>query len=258
MAGLLHKNRNFTEAINYYNRLLEIREKKFGNDHIETADTYNNLGLNYTYVNEYVRAGELLRKALEIREKAFGKRHVETAGSYYALSFYYLQLELTKSISYGIECVSIREELLGINNFETSASLNQLGIAYFFNGSYILAEKCYRKCLEIRKKLLGEEHPETAKIYRNIGLIYDKKGDIKNTLKYLKRSHLMYQNLIGTNYFTLSVCQNISAIYMKQNNFYKSCKYFHGALRIDEVLNGNKNIGMTRHYMAIFKNELKI
>jgi tetratricopeptide (TPR) repeat protein len=255
LASLYYKNRNFIEAISYYTRLLDLREKKFGNDHIETADTYNNLGINYSYINEDNLAGELLGKALEIREKAFGERHVEIASSYYALSLYYLKLDLTKAIKYGIESVSIREELLGINNFETSSSLNRLGIAYFFEGSYTLAGKCYGKCLEIRKKLLGENHPETARIYRNLAVNYERQGDIKRTLKYFKRSYLIYQSTIGTNDYTLKVCENIFGIYNRQNNFYKSCLYFHNALRINEILNDNKNRGRTSYFISTIKKE---
>ena len=69
-----------------------IRKKIFGEDHIDTASSYNDLASVYTSLGEYNQAKELLEKALVIWKKLYGEDHAEVATSYDNLASVYNRL----------------------------------------------------------------------------------------------------------------------------------------------------------------------
>src|SRR5207248_845532 len=58
---------------------LRIYEKAFGVDHINTADTINNLGNTYAKQGKYDETITEYQWALRIYEKAFGVDHINSA-----------------------------------------------------------------------------------------------------------------------------------------------------------------------------------
>ena len=74
--ALVYKSQGkYEEAIKYYFRALEIKEKKQGKDHPSTATTLNNIAVVYDSQGKYEEALKLYFRALEIREKKQGKDH---------------------------------------------------------------------------------------------------------------------------------------------------------------------------------------
>ena len=59
--------------------LLSFKEYKYGVDHINTANTINNLGNTYDSQGKYEEAIGQYERALKIYEKAFGVDHINTA-----------------------------------------------------------------------------------------------------------------------------------------------------------------------------------
>jgi tetratricopeptide (TPR) repeat protein len=62
----------------WHHKALAIREKALGEEHPDTAETYNNIALVYSRQDDYPRALEWYYKALAIQEKALGKEHPRT------------------------------------------------------------------------------------------------------------------------------------------------------------------------------------
>ena len=56
---------------------MRIKEKAFGVDHINTADTINNLGITYKSQGKYDEAIAQYERALKIKEKAGGTSQQE-------------------------------------------------------------------------------------------------------------------------------------------------------------------------------------
>ncbi len=56
-------------------RALELRRQVFGDDHAETAKSYNNLGLCYSNLGRFELAAENARRAAEIQERVLGPNH---------------------------------------------------------------------------------------------------------------------------------------------------------------------------------------
>ena len=61
---------------------MAIRLKVLGEDHPDTATSYNNLASNLNAQGKYGAAEPLFQKALAIRLKVLGEDHPDTATSY--------------------------------------------------------------------------------------------------------------------------------------------------------------------------------
>jgi tetratricopeptide (TPR) repeat protein len=72
---------------------LLIREKLLGEEHLDTASSYNDLALVYNSQNRYEEAEFLSKKALKLREKMLGKEHPSTAITYWRFGLFYKDQE---------------------------------------------------------------------------------------------------------------------------------------------------------------------
>jgi tetratricopeptide (TPR) repeat protein len=72
-TGCLYSEQgNYSKALEYCNKDLEIQEKVLGKDHPNNATSYNNIGNIYNNIGEYKKAFEYHFKALEIFKKNMG------------------------------------------------------------------------------------------------------------------------------------------------------------------------------------------
>jgi tetratricopeptide (TPR) repeat protein len=79
----------YAEAEPLYNRSLAIKEKAFGNDHLNLVITLGNLAALYKSQGRYADAEPLYKRALAIREKALGPDHPDVATSLNNLGLLY-------------------------------------------------------------------------------------------------------------------------------------------------------------------------
>jgi predicted ATP-binding protein involved in virulence len=79
----------YEKAEPLYLKALKISEKVLGEEHPNTATSYNNLAGLYESIGAYKKAEPLYLKALKIREKVLGEEHPSTAGSYNDLAVLY-------------------------------------------------------------------------------------------------------------------------------------------------------------------------
>ena len=81
--GMIKNNQGeYTEALSYYEKGIEIFEKTLPANHPDLATSYNNIGLLYNTRGEYSKALSYYEKALEIRLKTLPANHPDLATSY--------------------------------------------------------------------------------------------------------------------------------------------------------------------------------
>ena len=81
IALVYYAKGDYPQALAFYQKALEIKEKVLGKEHLSTATTYNNLARVYRAQGDYPQALEGYQKALAILEKVLGKEHPDTATS---------------------------------------------------------------------------------------------------------------------------------------------------------------------------------
>ena len=85
MGEIYYGLEDYGKAIEYYEKVLEIRINTLGESHPDIADYYNNLGAAYNGLSDYNRAIEYYKKALEIRINILGENDPD-------ITFYYSNL----------------------------------------------------------------------------------------------------------------------------------------------------------------------
>ena len=63
-----------------------MRQKKLGHEHVEVANSYNNLGLVHHKLGDFEKAKDYHELALSICAKNLGSKNVEVANSYKSFS----------------------------------------------------------------------------------------------------------------------------------------------------------------------------
>ena len=69
----------YPEALKMYEKVLKTRVAVLGPEHLDTANTYNNIGEVYRQQAKYPEAMEMYEKSLEIKLKVVGRDHLEVA-----------------------------------------------------------------------------------------------------------------------------------------------------------------------------------
>ena len=139
----------YDEALDSYFEVLEIREKFYGKQHLDTAVALNHIGNVYYKMKDYHNARRFYQNSLDIRQQQLPDVHLDIAASYNNLG-----LVLWKS-----------------DESDCSGALH-----YF------------RESLEIRKQMLPPDHNDIIQSLNNIAYLLYEMGDIEDALKYFSEA----------------------------------------------------------------------
>ncbi|XP_001628163.2 amyloid protein-binding protein 2 [Nematostella vectensis] len=123
---------------------LDLARKAFGENNVQTAKHYGNLGRLYQSMRRYEEAEEMHKKAIEIKERILGSEDYEVA------------------LSLG--------HLASLYNYDMER--------------YDKAEQLYVRSIEIGRKLFGEGYSGLEYDYRGLINLYDCVGDFDDMEKY--------------------------------------------------------------------------
>ncbi|CAF1430939.1 unnamed protein product [Rotaria sordida] len=73
---------DYTIALSFFQKSLDIRQKSLGEDHISFANIYDNLGSVYKSIGSKLVAQSYYQKAFDIRQRSLDENHPEMANSY--------------------------------------------------------------------------------------------------------------------------------------------------------------------------------
>jgi tetratricopeptide (TPR) repeat protein len=190
-----------TDAITYYEKSLEIRQKTLPANYPSLATSYNNIGEVYRNMGEYSKALSSHEKALEIYQKTLPANHPLLATSYNNIGFVYNNMgEYSKALSYYEKALEIRQKTLPANHPHLATSYNNIGLVYDNMGEYSKALSSYEKALEIRQETLPENHPLLATSYNNIGFVYENMGEYSKALSFFERALDIKQRSLPPNH----------------------------------------------------------
>jgi tetratricopeptide (TPR) repeat protein len=191
----------YAEAIEFYEKALEIDQKTLPANHPSLATSYNNIGAVYKDMGEYSKALSYYEKALEIQQKTLPANHPDLATSYNNIGDVYRNIgEYSKALSYHEKDLAICQKTLPANHPSLAISYNNIGEAYRNMGEYSKALSYYEKALEIFEKTLPANHPSLATSYNNIGWVYRNMGDYRKALSYYERALDIRQHSLPANH----------------------------------------------------------
>ena len=189
---------DYDQALDYFYKVRDIREKVLGEDHQETAQSWANIGLMLGYQGQYDQALKILLKALPVLERDLG------AGQEYTITLqnnigliYQKQGNVNKALSYFLKCLASNEQLFGKEHFKTGLTHNNLGSTYKDLGNYVKALKHHLTALGIFQNAFGENHPLTAMSMNNLAVVYDLLNQRDKALEYYHKAVGVLEHIHG-------------------------------------------------------------
>ena len=249
--GLAYANiANYTKAIDYLLKALEINKGIFGENHPDTAAYYNNLGSCYISLGIYNKAIEYHLRALEIKKEIFGENHPDIVASYDNLGICYRSIgDYDTAINYHLQSLKIFKEFFGENHTKTAGSYNNLGICYRHIEDYNTAINYHLKALKITKEIFGENHPDIAASYNNLGACYGSLGDYYKAEDHLLKALKIKEEIFGENDpDTANSYNNLGTFYGYLGDYDKAIKYFLKALEIRKKIFGENHLDTAAVY----------
>lgn len=134
-------------------RLVDLRIRAHGPDHLWAARAWLNLGAAHMSNREPALALAPLQRALAIREQQLGPEHVDVAFALTNLGGVYLQLARYAEARTSLErALSLREKLLGPDHLFVSWTVSFLGQVHMAVGDPAKALRLFRRELAIREQ----------------------------------------------------------------------------------------------------------
>lgn len=210
---------DYQKAEEYYQKVLEIRLNILGENHTETAISYNNLGNSYHSLGDYQKAKEYYQKALQIRLNILGENHPDTAISYSNLgNVCYSERDYKKAEELYLKALQIQLNTLGENHPKMERSYNDFASVYFSKGDYQKAEEYYQKALQIHLNILGENHPNTAIGYNNLGAVYHSQDDYQKAKLNYEKALELYAKSLPKNHPEIQITKRNLELLPKDSN----------------------------------------
>jgi serine/threonine-protein kinase len=154
-----------------FERVLPIRERVLGPDHLTVHGALSNLAVVYGQLGRNGEAQPLLERAYAIARKHNGDEHVLVAGTLDNLANLHLaegRLDTARVLSN--RALAIREKILPPAHPLIATSLNNLGSILLEAGDVAGAKPLFERALDIRERSLGPNHTLVATALTNVGL----------------------------------------------------------------------------------------
>ena len=164
----LHKRGQYPEATALIMHALTIQEQALGKEHLEVAESLNELAELSREQGKYLEAESHLKRALTIREQVLEPNHPDRATRLNHLArAYHSQGLYTKAEPLYRQALTIREQTLGPTHSDVADSLNDLALLYSEQGRYSEAEPLLKRALSIYEQNFRPEHPDRVKVLQN-------------------------------------------------------------------------------------------
>ena len=249
----LRKMQNYSEAIQSFQRALDVAIDLFNEEHPDTAECYFTLGITRHAAGNFSIALQSHQRALEIRVKVLGEEHPDTAQSYFNLGItQHASGDFLSALQSHQRALEIRVKLFGEEHPDTARSYFNLAVTQHASGDFLSALQSHQRALEIRVKLFGEEHPDTARSYFNLAITQHASGDFLSALQSHQRALEIRVKLFGEehpdtarSYFNLAVTQHDSG------DFLSALQSDQRALEIRVKLFGEEHPDTARSYFNL-------
>ncbi|CAF3845736.1 unnamed protein product [Didymodactylos carnosus] len=180
---------DYSKALDYYEKTLELDLKTLGPNHPSVATTYNNIGGVYNAMGDYSKALDYYEKTLELKLKTLGPNHPSVATTYNNIGLVYNAMgDYSKALDYYEKTLELELKTLGPNHPSVATTYNNIGGVYNAMGDYSKALDYYEKTLELDLKTLGPNHPSVATTYNHMGFLYKNQKRYREAKKYFEMS----------------------------------------------------------------------
>jgi len=217
-----------------YECALIIQKRHYGLEHINVAETLNNLSNVYNTLGDVYLQKALLEEALLIKEKHYGQKHVTVANTLSNLATAYGTLGDFQRKKVLLERVlAIEEGHYGKEHVVVSKTLNNLADAYGALGYNRQKKALLERALAIQQRHYEPEHVDMAKTLYNLATVCGALDDIPQKKVLLEKALVIQKKHEGkTHLETVRTLYDLGLIYYLEEDFNKASALIKQALTI--------------------------
>eukprot|EP00002_Diphylleia_rotans_P019728 TRINITY_DN3814_c0_g2_i2.p1 TRINITY_DN3814_c0_g2~~TRINITY_DN3814_c0_g2_i2.p1 ORF type:complete len:1164 (+),score=253.18 TRINITY_DN3814_c0_g2_i2:59-3550(+) len=217
--GRVCTNTGRQEAVEYFDKALEIRKSILGEKHPDTAFVYYHMSRLQKILRNSNLSLKFSLKALEIQLETLGEKSRETALTYSGTGAVLKDLRRYKeALEHHRKSLEIHLQLLGENHPATAFCYLNIGLVYKEMDNCEDAVKNYRLSLAIRIRIFGEQHHETAACYDYIGVAYRNNKQYQLALDNHLRALQIRELIWGEDsHHTAVIRTNLAIVYKSMN-----------------------------------------
>lgn len=222
------------ESDSVLNTAIRLASTKFGENHILTAQAFDNLSRTLSSKMNFKAALDPAKEAMRIRISLFGENDTLVAASYNSMDLILRSLgQYREALDYAKKALNIWELNPRVNNLEKAKTYNSLGWLYIAYGELILALDFNLKSYELRKELLPDNHPLFARSLNLIGRCYNDFGRYSEAKDYYEEALRIYISTLGPDHGNVSVTyKSLANLYARLGNYGTAIQYTKEAMRI--------------------------
>ena len=166
------------KALPLLQRAVALGRRSLGPEHVQLAQSLNNLGVLHREMGQARQSEPLLREAVEMRRRVLGPTHPDVAITLVELSRTLSdQGRLAEAEPLSREALTIRQAAFGEDHRETATSKRELGVNLMRRGDLAGAEPLLRDNVDTTVRLLGAGHPNSSAAMGTLAQLLNAKGD---------------------------------------------------------------------------------
>jgi tetratricopeptide (TPR) repeat protein len=156
----MYKQKDYKQALTYYEKSLEIKQKTLPANHINLAHSYSNIGSVYVDLGDFSKALSSYEKALHIKQQSLPPNHADLAASYNNIGLVYDNMgDNSKALSFYEKALEIKQQSLPANHPDLAVSCSNIGLLYEDMGNYSKARSFHERAMDIGQRSLPPNHP---------------------------------------------------------------------------------------------------
>ncbi len=195
------------KAIERVRTSLSMRLRTLGRHHLDTAQSYSNLGVCYRAAGDYRRALRFAERGLEIRRK-FGQPHGIAESLTNIATTLRFQGRTEDALRWAKDSLRMFEQALGPEHPDTAVACAGVGEVLRQMRDFEEGWKYISRALAIRRANYGMMHPTTAASLHNVGLVLQELGDGREARGYLRRALYVRKEMLGVDH-----CNTLQSAY---------------------------------------------
>lgn len=248
------------EALKTHIRVLEVREKKLGQEHIDYLHSLYNLGNTYEALKQYENALESHRKALEKSRKCKTLKMMDVADIHASMARSFEKSgNYKKTIYYYEFALDIIEKRIGIRSLPYIVIALSLAIVCEKSGFTGLAVEYCERAVEIRRKMFPQGHIDYVNNLNYLADLCVKDGQIEKSLQLHKTAlELVEQKFEQSHLLYMDVLDRLALDHCALNEFEGALEFSKKALELRKVAMSEGETLITRSYMILGEISLKM
>ena len=234
----------YTKALEYYNKALEVNENILGANHPNTTTTLNNIAQIYTVLGNYDKALVIFKKLIKIEKSTIGENHYEFAVNYNNIGLVYFHKgDYDRALEYYFEALRIYKKHLRNSHHNIVTTLLNISTSYHYKG--LLDEKFFDESLKYADEAINlsdREYPDIIWLYNNKATVFYKRKDYKNAILNCNLGlSICKKTLNSQHHYYADIHYTFGLIYSDQNKIPESVQSLTKAYTIAESVLGIKH-----------------